>query len=190
MFAPAAAPSPRRLQTPSVVRGIPIAALVLVLAAVTGSPLAAQDPLKIAVVDLDRVIIESPGGQALQAELLRLQGEAQAQLDASRRTATELQQRAATTTDPDELRRLQNQIEDANLAARRTQDDAQRRANKLQEEKLGEIRTQLQPVFDKLREDEGYDLILNNTPGVVVMSGPRVDITQQVLESLVATSGD
>ena len=47
-----------------------------------------------------------------------------------------------------------------------------------------DIEKQLQPVFEKIRDEGAYDLILNNTPGVVVMAGPRVDITQNVIARL------
>ena len=36
--------------------------------------------------------------------------------------------------------------------------------------------------FIQIRDQGGYDLILNNVPGVVVMAADRIDITQQVID--------
>ena len=49
---------------------------------------------------------------------------------------------------------------------------------------MRDIEIKLQPVFEKIRDDMGYDLILNNVPGVVVMSNARIDITELVVERL------
>jgi Skp family chaperone for outer membrane proteins len=54
----------------------------------------------------------------------------------------------------------------------------------MQSEGLREIEKQLEPVFEKVRDEGGYDLILNRVPGVVVMAGQRVDITQKVIDRL------
>ncbi len=37
-------------------------------------------------------------------------------------------------------------------------------------------------MFDQIREERGYDLILNRALGVVVMASERVDITDLVIE--------
>ena len=51
---------------------------------------------------------------------------------------------------------------------------------------IREIEKQLEPVFKQVRDSGGFDLILNNVPGVVVMISEQVDITQQVIDALAA----
>jgi Skp family chaperone for outer membrane proteins len=58
----------------------------------------------------------------------------------------------------------------------------------MQNEGLAEIEKLLGPVFEKVRAEGNYDLILNRVPGLVVMANPRIDITQQVIERLEAGS--
>lgn len=161
------------------------------LGAAIVNPAIAQDSgTKIAVVDLDRVIVMSPLGQQMQQSLQKLQQDTQAQLKVHADKAQEIRQQAnAPGASEDQLRALQQQLEDENIAGRRIRDDAERQAKKIQDDALGKIQEQLRPVFERLRDEEGYDLIINNAPGVVVIASPGIDITDQVLSTLGNTSG-
>ena len=79
---------------------------------------------------------------------------------------------------------LQKDYEDQQIAIRRLQESKQREAQKLQNEGLAEIEKQLKPVIEAVRVEGGYDLILNNAPGVIVLVGPRIDITKTVIDKL------
>lgn len=153
--------------------------------------LAQEAPLRIAVVDLDTVVAESPAGKALQKKLEAFQQQAKAELDALNSAAASIRQRAtegANSLSEEELANLQKQFEDKQIEMRRLQDDKQRQGQKMQNEGLAEIERLLGPVFEKVRAEGNYDLILNRVPGVVVMANPRIDITRQVIERLEAGS--
>lgn len=144
-------------------------------------------PLKIGVVNLDLIVASSPAGRALQSKLETFQRSVQAEGEAKTASAQDIRQRiadGANTLSEEKLSELQKELEDAQIAIRRYRDDKQREGEKMQAEGLREIEQQLEPVFRKIRDEEGYDLILNNVPGVVVMIGPRVDLTQTVLDHL------
>ena len=72
---------------------------------------------------------------------------------------------------------------------RRYTDDQQREGQRRQSEGLRAIEQQLEPVFEQLQAEMGYDVILNMVPGVVVMAGDRADITDEVIRRLEASSG-
>lgn len=157
----------------------------LLLAALASPGAAQEGASKIAVVDLDRVIITSPLGREMQQILQKLEEDTQAQLKVHAEKAQQIRQQAnAENVTEDELRALQQQLEDENIAGRRIRDDAERQAKKIQDEGLQRIEEQLRPVFERLRDEEGYDLIINNAPGLVVIASPTVDITQKVLSTL------
>ncbi len=163
---------------------------VLAVFALLAHPAGAQEPpLRIAVVNLDAVVAQSPAGKALQAKLEKFQQDTQAQGEAKATAARDIQKQlvnGANSLSEDRLAELQKQFEDAQIDIRRFRDDKQREGEKMQNEGLAEIERQLQPVFEQIRDEGGYDLILNNVPGVVVMVGPRVEITRQVLDRLAA----
>lgn len=55
---------------------------------------------------------------------------------------------------------------------------------KMQQQGLKDIEKELEPVMKQIQTQHGFDLILNNTPGIVVMTSEKVDITQLVIETL------
>ena len=172
--------------------GLTIAGAVLLLGLLAAPAAEAQETsVKIVVVDLERVVAQSAAGQALQAKLQQFQEEVKTEGEAKAAAAREIRQRiadGANSLSEDKLNQLQKDFEDAQIAIRRFQDDKQRQGQKMQGEGLRAIELQLQPVFESIRDEGGYDLILNNVAGVVVMANERVDITGQVIEKLNAAA--
>ena len=170
----------------------------LALALALALPLSAQEappaqeaPLRIAVVNLDAVALQSPAGQKMQAELETFQISAQNDLKAGQDAANDIRRRAAegvNSLSAERLAELQKEYEDATIMLRRLQDDKNREGQAMQAAGLKEIEAQLEPVFRLISDEEGYDLILNYTPGVVIMAGERVDITSRVIARLQADS--
>lgn len=152
------------------------------------SPMLGQDaPMKIAVVDLELIVASSQSGKDLQQSLEDFQAAIQTEGIALADVAQALRKRiadGANTLSEEKLTDLQKEYEDATIMIRRFQDDKNREGQKMQAEGLRVIESKLQPVFEALREENGYDIILNNVPGVVVMSSKRVDITKMVIARL------
>ncbi len=170
--------------------GLVIAGALILFGGSLAVPADAQAPIKIVVVDLERVVAQSAAGQALQAQLAKFQETVKAEGEAKAAAAREIRQRiadGANSLSEDKLNQLQKDYEDASIDIRRFQDDKQREGQKLQGEGLREIEKQLQPVFESIRDEGGYDLILNNVAGVVVMANEKVDITPLVVERLNAS---
>ena len=172
--------------------GLAIAGALVFLGGLVAAPTAdAQESVKIVVVDLERVVAQSAAGQALQAKLASFQETVKTQGEAKAAAARDLRQRmvdGANSLSEDKLNQLQKDFEDAQIDIRRFQDDKQREGQKMQTEGLREIEKQLQPVFEKIRDEGGYDLIINNVAGVVVMANEKVDITPEVIEQLNAAA--
>jgi Skp family chaperone for outer membrane proteins len=167
-------------------------ALAVALAVCTGAAGAqAQEPkaqLRIAVVDLDRVFVQSPLGQKLRDELKQLEENARAELEKRAKAMDDLQRSMEGKT-VEEQRAIARRREDEELALRRVRDDAQRQAAKLEADRRREIESSLQPVFTKLQEEQDFDLILNKAPGLVIFVKDSIDITAQVLERVSAGTG-
>jgi len=165
---------------------IPGALMVVLLLAVGSAPLLAQEaPIKIAIVDLEAVVAQSKQGQDLQARMEGFQQQVQQEMTTLNQQANELRQRladGANSLSESRLAELNKEYEDATIALRRFRDDKQREGQKMQEESLREIEGLLEPVFEQVRAEMGFDLILNNVPGVVLMAGERVDITAMMVE--------
>jgi Skp family chaperone for outer membrane proteins len=174
-----------------IVEGIgPGAAFLVLLTGGVSIAAAQQAPLKIAVVDVEVVVAQSPQGKDLQARLERFQTEVQQELQRLQEGAQGIRQRIAdgsNSLSEERLSELNKELEDATIAIRRYRDDKQRQGQKLQDEGLREIEQVLQPVFAQVREEMGFDVIFNRVPGVVLMISERVDVTPLIVERLNAT---
>lgn len=167
---------------------IVLSAALVALFLSTLSPLFAQEgPLKVGVVDVEAVVAESPQGKALQTRLEQFQTEVQGELQRLQNDAQAIQQRitdGANSLSDERLAELNAELEDATIKIRRYRDDKQRQGQKMQEEGLVQIERALQPVFEQVRAEMGFDLILNRVPGVVLMISDRVDITALMIQRI------
>lgn len=164
---------------------------VLLLSAAHTSAAAQEPPVKFAVVDVEVVVAESPQGKELQARLEGFQSQVQQELKRLQDEAQAIRQRIAdgsNSLSEEKLSELNKQLEDATIAIRRYRDDKQREGQKMQDEGLRQIEQVLQPVFAQVREEMGFDVILNRVPGVVLMISERVDITPLMVERLKANT--
>lgn len=157
-----------------------LAVTVLSTGSAAQEPASAAGPIRIAVVDLERVFLQSPAGQRLRTELKQLEERVRTQLETHARQIEELE-RSMAGKSPEEQRVLARRREDEELALRRTRDDAQRQAAKIETERRDEIETLLQPIFAKLQEERDFDLILSKAPGIVIFVKDSFEITDEVL---------
>jgi len=176
-------------------RGRPLVlATALALAAAAAAtaqdtPAAAQDaPLRIAVLDIDFVAVQSPAGQQLAAEIAALRQQYGQELATRQAEVNNIQSQVAQVAEDDieQQRSLQRRYQDALTAFQRYQQDVQAQAQQRQNEGLAKVREEIGPVIEAVMHEEGYDLILNLANPAVVMSSDRIDITQKVLERLQA----
>lgn len=166
---------------------------VFAVALYTAPAALAQEGLKIGVVNLDQVLVESNVGKALQAKLDEFTSGVQTEGESKTEVALELRKQiadGANTLSEDRLAELQQQYEAAATEIRRYRDDKQREGQKMQQEGLADIERRLDPIFRAIREEGDYDLILNYAPGVVVILSDRVNITAQVVERLNAATAE
>lgn len=161
--------------------------LGLALPAVAQDPVATSPdgrPLKIAVINGDRVIAESNIGAQVQQEA---QAEAtgwqtrirdkQAEIDAK---VAQAQEQRLTLTD-EALARIQSEIDQLNVDLQRLQDDAQRVMNRIAGEAQERINAVLIPAVEQLATAEGYDLILDTRLEGILYFANVIDVTDEFI---------
>jgi len=149
-------------------------------------------PLKIAVIDGNRVLAESNIGAQVQQEAQA----AAAQWDTRiRDKQTEIdtlvaqaQEQRLTLTE-DALGRLQQQIEQLNVDLQRLRDDAQRAMNLMGEDAQTRINEVLIPAVERLANSEGFDLILDTRIQGILFFADAIDATDRYI-ALVNGSGE
>lgn len=168
-------------------RNVRIAVLGTATLILAGAAAAQQaTPLRIAVIDLDRLVAQSVAGRQLQNKLEEFQAQVQAEgkaLADKARATQQLITDGANSLSQEKLDELRARYEDETIDVRRFTDKKQREGVKMRDDGLKSIEDKLQPVLDEIQSAGNYDLILNRALGVVVMASDRVDITDQVLEA-------
>ena len=102
----------------------------------------AHDGAKIAVVDLERVVILSPQGKALQSKLEKFQEDVRNEAEGMNKIAQDIRrkvQEGANSLSEDKLAELQRQFEDQSIKIRRFTDEKQREGQKMQQQGLKDI---------------------------------------------------
>ena len=165
------------------------AALGIVLA--PASAVAQQEdeaPLKVGVVNVDAVALQSPAGQALQERLAAFQAEVGAELQAREDAVRALEQRIAEpdSLSVEETRALEREYQDVLTDFQRYRQDMQEEAAALQTEGQAAIREEIGPVLAAIQTELGYDLVLNSTSPIILFFSDRIDITQLAIDRLAA----
>jgi len=164
------------------------AALATLLLAGWSLPAKAQEsasPIKIAVIEVERILVQSTKGRAGLEQIEQLRKQKQQEGEALESEITELRQRLSdggNALSEEKQAELRKQLEDKMIAARRFQDDANRDLTKLRDRTLAEIERGVMPVVQQVGQEGGYTIILNKFESGLVFADEAIDITDQVIE--------
>jgi outer membrane protein len=165
----------------SVLRAAALPALLLLAAA----PAAAQAPMKIAVIDSDRIVAESARGKAALERLKTLQDQKVAEGRRLQQEIADLRKRldeGRLSLAPDKLQELTKQIQDRGIALERFQTDAARELEQERETVLAAIERDVLVVIDAIGKEQGYTFIFNKYRSGLVFAAEATDITNLVIQ--------
>ena len=150
-----------------------------------------ESPLKVGVVNLDAVALQSPAGQALQRELARFQEAVTAELQTKQEAARTIEARVAESDSlSEEARRaLEREYQDVITDFQRFQQDKQQEGAALRADGMTQIQQELSPVIEAIQAELNYDLVLNSQTTWIVIFSDRIDITQIVIDRLQSAEG-
>jgi outer membrane protein len=145
---------------------------------------AASGPTKVAVIDVERILLESKRGKKALAEIDTLRKQKQQEKDSMQKEIADLRQKikdGQLSLSEGKLADLKKQLEDKLIALQRFQDDAQRDLSKKRDDVLDQIEKSVFPVINKIGAEGGYTLIFNKYRSGLVYASDAVDITEQVI---------
>lgn len=159
---------------------------VVMTAALLALPgLATAQQLRIGVVNVARLITESPQAAAamgaLQEEFAPRQREIVAQQDGFKEKQAQVQ-RDLEVMGPEERRNAERDLLKEERDIKRNQEEFTEDFNLRRNEELGKLQRELQLAVQTFARDSGYDLVLSGEG--VLFASQAVDITQQVLTGL------
>jgi len=149
---------------------------------------------KIAVVDLQRALMETEDGRRAKRRLERLFKRRQKSLDAAQtkmkqmKEDIERQQKAGVITD-EALQRRMEEFQKAYIELQSQYSEYQRELAAKEAELTGEILERMQAILRRIGQAEGYTLILEANEGGVVWVPGNLDITDQLIQRYNSENG-
>jgi outer membrane protein len=162
-------------------------ALALPVAARAQQPSAAAGPIKVAIIDTEKILLSSATGKKALADLKKLQEQKEGEVRAKAAELKDLQTKISEgrlSLAQDKLADLGKQYEEKEIALRRFQDDATRELNKRRDEVLAQIDQQVMPVINKAGKELGYTLIFRKFESGLIYADDAVDITNVIIQRL------
>lgn len=166
--------------------------------ALTAVPAAAQQaapaptgPIKIAVIDTEKILLSSQAGKKALGDLKKLQEQKETELRGRAQELKDLQTKISEgrlSLAQDKLADLSKQYEEKEIALRRLQDDATRELNKKRDEMLGQIDQRVMPVINQAGKDLGYTLIFRKFESGLIYADEALDITNVIIQRLDAAN--
>ncbi len=144
------------------------------------------DTLKIGYVDLRVALNESDAGKKAKTELESLIKTRQSVIDekgkAIEKMKSELEKQASVLS-ADAKKAKEDEIERSVRDYQRLVQDSQNEVKKRESEVTGSILKELKDIVDKIGQEEGYSLILENTEGMILYSKKELDISDKVIKA-------
>lgn len=172
-------------------RGLLAIGFVTAAAMAGGGPLSAQAlaATKMGVFNADRIMAESRAGQQALALFNQLRDQRVAELSAQQDEINNLRQQGLQAApNSAQAAQLQRQIEDRMLQMDRLQEDVQQELGSRQNELTGEITQRVGQIIEAIGQEEGYTLIFNSIQSGLVFVDPSLDITDEIINRLDASS--
>jgi len=160
-------------------------------AAPANAPAGAAGAIKIAVIDTEKILVNSAAGKKALADLKKVQEAKEKEFGAKQQEIKDLQAKISDgrlSLAQDKLDDMQKQLEDKVIALRRLQDDATRDLTKKRDDVLGGIDQQVMPVINQVGKELGYTLIFRKFESGLIYADEAVDITPVIIQRLDAAS--
>ncbi|MDJ0835103.1 MAG: OmpH family outer membrane protein [Acidobacteriota bacterium] len=164
---------------------------LLMTSALLPSSLGQDNKPMVVVINVDRVYLVCNMGQQLAAKLDKFTKDAQKEGRPLADKAQQLQQKLTTdnTLSPEDRGKMQRELESLAIEIKRFNDDKKRQAQIMQDEGLKAIEEKLKPVLADMAKSQGWDVLLNKVPNIVIMAGPAADVTDKVIEEFNKVTG-
>ena len=166
------------------------AVLALITVTTVTGPVRAQaenagGQMKVAVIDVQRLVFESATGKEVIERLKNLREQKTAEGAGLQQEIEDLQQRVADgrlSLSEDRLEDLEKELEDKMILLRRFSDDADRELQKEQEESFSRIERQVMPIISAVGAEQGFTVIFNKFNSGLLYAEDQVDITDMILQ--------
>ncbi len=160
--------------------------LVLLVAAfvfLAGSSVHAD--MKVGVVDLMKALNESDSGKKAKGNLEALIKSKQSHLDEKGKEIEKLKadlEKQSSVLSTEAKKSKEEELEKSLREYQRLVADSQSEVKKKESELTGEILKEIRVIVDKMGEEGGYTIILENADGLVLFTKKDINLTDEVIK--------
>jgi len=166
----------------------------LIAGQLSAQPSDTSGAVRVAVIDVQRLVLESAKGQAVLARLRNLTEQKQAEVDAIQQEVRDLQARVQAgraSLAEERLAEVEKELEAKIIEYQRFEDDAEREMQEEQAGAFAEIESEMMPIITQAGAELQYTLIFNKFSSGLLFAKEEVDITDRILERYnAATAGE
>jgi Skp family chaperone for outer membrane proteins len=148
------------------------------------SPAAA--PGAIAIIDAQRLALESAPGKEAYGRLQKLSGQKKEELDRVEKEARDLVQKLSdqgSSMPADKLEALQKQADDKQKTWKRMQEDAQKDLQEAERKEMAALEGRIGPIVKEFFRERHYSLVLDSRAGIMY-ADDAVNVTEEVLKRI------
>lgn len=156
----------------------------LALAGLAAAAGAQQAPVKVAVIDVQRLLTDSAEGQQAMETLKTLGESKKAQIESLQGEVTGLRDRLTEgrlSLSEERQEELEKELQSKLVDLRRVQEDASRELEREQDRALGAIEAKVIPLIATIAQEQGYTLVFNKFQSGLLYATDSIDITDSVL---------
>lgn len=162
-----------------------VLAVSLAAAARAQSAPGAAPTVRVAVIDVERLVRDSALGKEAFNRVKKVNDEKKAQADALQKELRDLEQKLAnqgqSLTD-DKRDQLQKQYQEKAIDFKSFQEKASRDLDQAQKKELADLERRVFPIISQLGKERGFTLIFNKFQSGLVFADDAADITEDVLK--------
>ena len=163
-----------------------IAAVVFLFSGIGHTAMAqGPAPVRIGVIDTEKILLNSNTGKAAMANLKKIQTDLETQVKARQQEIKDLQTAIHDSAGSlDKLAEMNAQLEKKTLELQRFQDDAQRQLTKKRDDMLASIDQLVMPAINAIGKEGGWTLIFRKFESGLIFAADTIDITDVVIARL------
>ena len=157
----------------------------LAVAALAVPTFAQSAPARVAVIDVNKVLMSSTAGKASYEKLKKLQDERIARAKKMDEEAAALDKEInekKLSLSEEKLADLTKQLSDKKIAMQRFAQDADREVGEARDRELQGLEAKIKPVIDAVGKEMGLAAIFNKFESGLVYASDAIDITDTVVK--------
>lgn len=166
--------------------------LVAVVVAALSVPAFAQSTsMKVAVIDVQKVLATSTAGKVAYEKLKKMQDDRVTRAQKMDEDAKALENEINTkklSLSEDKLNELQKQLSDKKISMQRYAQDADREVSDARDRELAALEQKIKPVIDQMGKELGLAAIFNKYESGLVYASDAIDITDTVIKRFDASA--